>query len=271
MSKVYKIITDKIIDKLETGTVPWLKPWNTEHGEIQNFISKKAYTGINPFILNMHDYVNPNWLTYKQAKDLGGNVKKGEKGEIIIFFTKLEKEDSNGDKKSFGMLRYYNVFNLEQTEGIDYNMDTTGLEHNPISECENIIKNYPSAPSISSSNKACYIPSVDTVNVPDLSKFNKAEEYYSTVFHELIHSTGAKKRLNRDFGVKFGDHKYSKEELTAEFGAAMLCGVTGIENKTLDNSASYIKSWIKALKNDEKLLISAASKAQKAANHIRGI
>jgi len=274
MSKVYKIITDKIINQLEKGVIPWRKPF-VGQGSISNFVSKKAYTGINPFLLNASGYSCPHWLTFKQAKDLEGCVKKGEKGEMIIFFAMKDYENSEGVEKKIPILRYYTVFNLEQCEGIEWDKPVVNNDFKPIEACEELVKLYPGRPAIKTGNQAYYTPSQDTVTIPGQDQFISEPEYYSTLFHELVHSTGHKNRLSRDGitgeGNYFGSHEYSKEELVAEFGAAMLCGVSGIDNHTLDNNAAYIKSWVKQLRNDDKLIIQAASKAQKAANYIQNI
>lgn len=276
MSKVYKIITDKIIEQLDKGVVPWHKPWNTTTEHPRNFISKKGYSGINPFLLMTAGYQCPHWVTYKQAAQAGGNVKKGEHGSMIVFFKMLDGKDDDGEKRRFPILRYYNVFNLEQCEGIDYEKpDVETFEHEPIKACENIVKSYKGSPRIEhGSNRACYHPQLDYIDMPDMSAFPVVDEYYSTLFHELGHSTGHKERLNRDTLTAssfFGSHEYSKEELVAEFAACFLCGVAGIETATIDNSAAYIESWKRALKGNDKLVVQAAGKAQKAANLIQGI
>lgn len=274
MNKVYEIITNQILDQLKAGVIPWHKPWiNT--GEIQNFVSKKAYTGINPFLLNGAGYSCPHWVTYKQAKQLKGNVKKGEKGQMIIFFKMSPCKDRvTGEDKNIPILRYYNVFNLEQTEGIDWEKTEPVRAHNPIETCEKLVKGFADKPGISNGPKAFYSPSQDRIEIPAPELFLSDQEYYSTLFHELSHSTGHINRLNRetltDSGAYFGSHQYSKEELVAEFSAAMLCGVAGIEQATIDNSAAYIASWSRRLREDSKLIIQAATKAQRAADYIQG-
>ncbi len=173
------------------------------------------------------------------------------------------------------LLRYYRVFNLCQTEGI---AEKLGLGESPrpvpsIEQCEHIVSAMPNAPRMEQSNAAWYRPSTDTVGMPARGLFSSAEEYYSTLFHELTHSTGHSSRIGRE-GIEilntFGSESYSKEELVAEMGAAMLCGVTGIAPATIQNSAAYLKTWIERLKSDSRLLVSAASAAQKAADYIRG-
>lgn len=274
---VYQIITDRVLAILEAGTVPWRKPWNygSERGPL-NLVSKKHYQGINWFLLACTAFGSPYWLTFKQAQQLGGNVLKGEKGTPIIFWKIYEKEDAKAEdgKKRLPLLRYYTVFNVEQCDGIavpDSDV-TTWHEHDPIEAAEKVILTMPNRPIVEIGGvRACYSPLRDHVQIPDLFRYERTEEYYSTFFHELAHSTGHKSRLNRE-GVTgdhfFGDSVYSREELVAEMAAAFLCGHTGIENATIHNSAAYLQSWIKALRGDKRLAITAAAQAQKAADYI---
>ena len=276
-NQVYQIVTDKIINMLESGNIPWDKPWVS--GTPTNLISKKAYRGINPFLLNMESvdkgYTSQYWLTFNQAKKLKGTVKKGEAGTLIIFWKFIESEDKNGKIKSFPILRYYKVFNVEQCEGINYPKGEV-LEFNPIDSAQKIVDNMPNLPNIESSgNCAFYHPKLDYVNMPNKTSFKSVELYYSVLFHELGHSTGHYSRLNRfgedTYTVKFGSEDYSKEELIAELTSAMLCGTIGIDKQTLNNSAGYIQSWLKVLKGDSNFVISASSLAQKACDYMLNI
>jgi len=227
------------------------------------------------FLLSSSGYGSPYWLTYKQATERGGHVRKGEHGTKVVFWKigTRETEDADGDtiERRSILLRYYTVFNVEQCEEIALPDATRTV--NPIDECERIVAGMPNPPAMEQDGRAWYRPSTDTVGMPARNAFNSSEEYYSTLFHELTHSTGHTKRVGRD-GIEklntFGSESYSKEELIAEMGAAMLCGVAGIERKTLANSASYLKSWIDALKSDAGMVVSAASQAQKAADYIQG-
>jgi antirestriction protein ArdC len=227
------------------------------------------------FLLASNGYGSPYWLTYKQATERGGYVRKGEHGTRIVFWKigTRETEDADGDtieRKSI-LLRYYTVFNVEQCDGIPVPEAVPVV--NPIEKCERIVRQMPNPPAMQQDGRAWYRPSTDTVGMPSRSAFNSAEEFYSTLFHELTHSTGHTKRVGRDGSEKlnaFGSEPYSKEELIAEMGAAMLCGVAGIERKTLSNSAAYLKSWIDVLKSDSHMVVSAASQAQKAADYIQG-
>jgi antirestriction protein ArdC len=277
-SSVYQIVTEQILRHLEVGVVPWRKPWRAEPP--CNLVSGKEYRGVNPFLLASQGYGSRYWLTFNQASKLGGHIRKDEKSSIVTFWHVGEEEtvrdaDGNSRKSKPFLLRYYRVFNLEQTEGI---ADKLGLGNATprvasIEQCEEIAKQMPNAPTIQQDARAWYRPSTDTVGIPSRNAFDSAEEYYSTLFHELTHSTGHASRVGRE-GIEdvaaFGSESYSKEELIAEMGAAMLCGVTGISPATIPNSAAYLQGWINRLRGDSKLLVSAASQAQKAADYIQG-
>jgi antirestriction protein ArdC len=274
---VYEIVTQQIIRQLEQGVAPWHKPWRADPP--CNLISGKPYRGINTFLLATQGCGSRYWLTFNQANKLGGHIRKGEKSSIVTFWNVGEEKtvrdvDGRERKSRPFLLRYYRVFNIEQTEGI---ADKLGLGNAAprvasIERCEAIVSGMPNAPRMEQDGRAWYRPSTDTVGMPSRNAFNSAEEFYSTLFHELTHSTGHSKRVGRE-GIEklntFGSESYSKEELIAEMGAAMLCGVTGIERKTLPNSAAYLRSWIDVLKSDSRMVVSAASQAQKAADYIQ--
>ena len=272
-SSVYQIITEQIIRQLESGVAPWHKPWTTELPK--NLVSKREYRGINVFLLASLGYGSPYWLTYKQATEQGGNVRRGEHGTKVVFWKigKYESQDADGEatEKTSVLLRYYTVFNAEQCDGIA----APGASRivNPIAECDRIVAAMPNPPRFEQDCRAWYRPSTDAVGMPARNTFESAEFYYSTLFHELTHSTGHPKRIGRD-GIEtlntFGSESYSKEELVAEMGAAMLAGVAGIERMTLANSAAYLKSWVDVLKADSRIVVLAASQAQKAADYILG-
>ena len=274
MSTAYEIVTEIIIKQLQSGVAPWRKPWRTEIPA--NLVSKKEYRGINVFLLASQGYGSRYWLTYRQAQTVGGNVKKGEHGSKVVLWKIDEYQKRNTtsgqleDHKAI-LLRYYTVFNAEQCEGIE--LPDPAPPIHPIERCGSIVRSMPHPPAFVQEGQACYRRSIDTVGMPALSAFHSAEEYYSTLFHELTHSTGHPTRLAREGILKhnpFGSEDYSKEELVAEMGAAMLCGVAGIESQTLGNSASYLQSWISRLKSDSRLVVSAAAQAQKAADYILG-
>ena len=272
-ASVYEIVTSRILAELEKGQVPWRKPWRTLPPA--NLISKKPYRGINVFLLALAGYGSQDWLTYRQAQALGGNVRKGEHGTKIVFwkFDTYETETADGgpEERKSAFLRYYTVFNLEQTEGLKALLALPPAS--PIESAQVIVRGMPNPPPFKQDFQAAYIPSRDVVTMPSRTAFESQAEYYSTLFHELTHSTGHAKRLARegfDTPQKFGSESYSREELIAEMGGAMLCGVAGIEQSTLANSAAYLKSWIERLKSDSRLVVSAARAAQKAADYIRG-
>ena len=277
MPSTYDAITEQLIKQLEAGKIPWRKPWTSSLPV--NLKSQKPYRGINVFLLAFQGYASPYWLTYKQADSIGGNVKRGEHGTKIAFWKISEYRRQNAetgevadkDSKSV-LLRHYTVFNVAQCEGLpDFG---TGRVLNPIAECESVVAAMPNAPAIVQDGSAWYRPSTDSVGIPARNAFDSAEAYYATLFHELTHSTGHKSRLNRfeetSADHQFGSESYSKEELVAEMGAAMLCGLTGIAPQIIGNSAAYLQTWITRLKSDSRLIISAASAAQKAADHILG-
>lgn len=268
---IYSMVTDQIIERLESGVIPWRKPWKNG-GAAVNWKSQKAYRGINTLLLPPGEYA-----TFNQIKESGGKVKKGEKSSIVVFWKWLEKENEEGEKEKIPFLKYYRVFEINsQVEGLESKRkEVEEYEHDPIENCEEIIKGYMNSPSYSfKSGEAYYQPSMDHVNVPPMKDFPKLEEYYSTFFHEIIHSTGHKARLNRENVVNtayFGSEDYSKEELVAEIGSSMLCGQAGISNETIDNSASYIQSWLRVLKDDKTLVVKAAGQSQKAVDYVLNI
>lgn len=276
---VYEIITNRIIEKLEAGEIPWKKSWNAQTQAPRNLTSGKLYSGINVFLLLSARYQSPYWLTFKQATERGGSVRKGEKGYPVVFWSKTEKEDpETGEVKEVGFLRYYTVFNVAQIDGLQ---DVPSVEIHQIQEgaeqfdlAEQIVAAMPQRPEIRHGfTRAFYSPADDSVSMPAQNAFVGGAEYYSTLFHELTHSTGHENRLGRHQTIKnhaFGSQDYSKEELVAEFGAAFLCAEAGVSMAVIDNQTAYIQGWLKALKNDSKLLVNAAAQAQRAANFIMG-
>jgi len=275
---VFQIVTEQIIKQLQSGVAPWRKPWTTSAPK--NLITQREYSGFNVIMLASQGYASPFWLTFNQCGKLGGRIKQGEHSSLVTYwqfgkYTKHDPDTGEDEQRKSILLRYYRVFNLDQTEGI---ADKLGLSNTPrlpsIDECERIVAEMPNPPAREQSDRAWYRPSCDTVGMPVRDSFHSAEEYYSTLFHELTHSTGHASRVGRE-GIekleRFGSESYSKEELVAELGAAMLSGVCGIAPATIDNSASYLQSWISVLKSDSRMVVSAASQAQKAADFIRGI
>jgi antirestriction protein ArdC len=241
----------------------------------------KPYRGINVLLLASQGYASPHWITYQQAVRLGGYVRKGENSTLVTFwkrspYTRRNDETGEDETRQGFILRYYRVFNLSQTGGIAENLGLSlaGSPRTPdIEKAQAIVQKMPHAPRFEQSNAAWYRPLTDTVGMPDRMLFTSAEEYYSTLFHELIHSTGHPSRVGRE-GIEnvhsFASESYSKEELVAELGAAFLCGTVGISPATVSNSASYLQSWISRLRGDLRLIVSAASQAQNAADLILG-
>jgi antirestriction protein ArdC len=280
MMNVYEVINTRIIELLAQGTVPWRKTWNATSNQPKNLISKKDYRGVNVFLLACMPYSSPYWLTFKQAQDKGGFVRKGEKSTPVVFWKWLDRNDANvedgeaitGNGK-IPMLRYYSVFNLEQVEGIEPPPATEVIHSfTPIERAEQIIDGMPYRPEIKhGGNSASYSPKWDRVKMPDPTAFESPEEYYSTLLHELTHSTGHASRVGRKGILEpsyFGSHEYSKEELVAEMGATFLCANAGIEQRIIENSAAYIQGWLRNLRNDKTLLVHAAAQAQKACDYI---
>lgn len=278
MASVYKMVTDRIIDQLNKGIIPWEKPWTGIQGGAYNRVSKKPYSLLNQMLLEH----SGEYATLKQWSKLGGKVKKGSKSEFVVFwkFIQKEKEDDSGKKtvSTYPMLRYYRVFHISKVDGVEP-LEKPFNDVSPIDVAENIINEYVNREGLTFietiSNKAYYSPMEDKVVVPDKKQFTNANGYYGTTFHELVHSTGHKLRLNRftdNDDAHFGSESYSKEELVAEIGSASLMNMIGIEtDKTIRNNVAYIQSWLKVLRNDEKFVVSAGGKAGKAVDYIMGI
>jgi antirestriction protein ArdC len=275
-------ITQQVIDRLKDGVAPWRKPWSTAGWMPTSVATGKPYRGINSLILALvaedKGYTSPLWLTFNQAKALGGRVKKGEKSTMVAFWKVLERtDDADGDTvvRKVPMLRYYMVFNVEQCEDLTlparFTVKREPME--PEAGVAAVIAGYTDAPTIrhAAQDRAFYVPATDTVTLPLREQFDSAAGYAGTVFHELVHSTGHPKRLNRfdshAAAGPFGCNSYAKEELVAEMGSALLGAIVGID-VDLDQSASYVASWLKALENDRGLIIKAAQAAQKAVDRI---
>ncbi len=272
--KSYERITERIVSLLEQGTVPWHKPWKVTTGLPRNLVTKKPYRGINPFLLMAAGYESPHWLTFRQATQLGGTVKKGEKACPVVFWKPLQVTDEETEEsKKIPLLRMYYVFNVAQCEGLK-NMPTEDASSFAMTEAAEIVAGMPQPPVFKHGmSHALYTPINDIVGMPIQERFDTEDSYYATMFHELVHSTGHEKRLKRASITErngYGSDPYCKEELIAELGSAFLCGQAGIMERTVNNSAAYIKSWLMQLQNDQTLIVYAAAQAQKAADYILG-
>ena len=285
---IYQTVTDRILSSLKAGVIPWEKPWKTPRyvgGPFpRNFYTGKPYRGINVLLLWSNEYSSPFWLTFKQAQALKGIVRKGEHGTPIIFYKQLPehaKKDEEGtgeDERVPFVLCHYTVFNVEQCDGLtlpEISQPAIAPEIDEDEVCESIVTGWESRPALHLDSpteyRAYYRPSTDSVHMPARSRFVDAPHYYSTLFHELIHSTGHESRLNRTFGDRFGDELYSKEELVAEMGAAFLCAIACIANEHTDrNTTAYIQNWIEKLEEDNRLIVHAAANAQRAVDLILG-
>lgn len=279
MSKnVYEMVTERILEQLEQGIIPWHKPWTGTAGAWSRSTGR-AYSLLNQWLMPQGEYA-----TFNQIKKEGGKVKKGEHGYIVVFFkpTVIETEDKDGNKvkKTVPLLRYYTVFNIEtQVDGLErkYNKEDIEKHNEPIEELESIKNGYLDRSGVKFNNirgdKAYYQPGADRIVLPLLEQFDSIEKYYSTAFHEMAHSTGHSSRLNRiKETAHFGSEEYGKEELVAEITAAAVLNEAGIESSaTLKNSAAYVQNWTNAIKGDNKLIVHASSKAQKAFEMIMNI
>ena len=273
---VYDSVTNNIISKLESGIVPWVKPWQAggAGGADRNIISKKEYQGVNRLILGMSGYSLPIWGSFKQWQDLGANVKKGEHGTQIVFYSQVTKKeikpnDPNPENGTYAMLKAYYVFNIDQVENYDYEKPEPVIStFNPVPALEDrILKT--GAQISHGGGRAFYRPSSDSITIPDRSTFLSESHYYATVLHEITHWSGAPHRLDRTKGKRFADTAYAFEELVAEMGAAFLCADYQIAGEL--QHADYIGNWLQCLKNDNKAIFNAAALAQKAADYINNL
>lgn len=268
---VYQLVTDRIIAELKKGNIPWKKPWTGIRSGAYSRSTGKPYSVLNQMLL-----MKPGeYLTYKQAQAAGGTIKKGEKSQIVVFWKPLEvtkeNDDGSSTKEMIPILKYYNVFHIDQCEGVKPRFTQEDFRPaNPITEAEAVLSCYSKRSGCSIRNerqdRAFYRPSEDCIVLPMREQFPQIAEYYSTAFHEATHSTGHVSRLNRlNTSAFFGSEDYSKEELIAEMGSAILMNELGIETPdTFRNSAAYIQGWLKALEDDSRLIVSAAGKAEKA-------
>jgi len=274
VANVYETITNQIINLIEENRIlPWQKPWNVAFPA--NAISGRPYRGINALILAATNFVDQRWLTFRQAQELGGHIRKGEKAiQITLWKFNDGSEEDDKQKRIAPLVRAYSVFNVEQCEGLGLPpIDAKEVSPEPLAAADGLVAGYVGAPRIvHGGGIACYIPAADRVEMPAAQTFVSGERYFGTLAHELIHSTGAANRLARP-GVTepiyFKSDSYAIEELVAELGAAFLCAECGIDN-TFEQSAAYVDNWLNALKRDITLIVKAAGKGQKAADWILG-
>lgn len=274
---LHQTVTDRIIALLEGGVIPWRKPWSAD-GPPMNAITKHRYSGVNLWLLLGLDYESNLFLTFEQVSMMGGTVNRGEKGHLVVFWKLLEKEQKEGKElpstDKIPLLRYYKVFNTEQCNNLPpVALDSLYEQPNyPVAMCEGIVQNMPNCPEIRFGKaKAFYHPKEDYINMPPMRRFTGSEAYYTTLFHELVHSTGHASRLDRKTlteRTEFGSPDYCFEELVAELGSCYLCAHAGLEQKKLENSVAYIQAWLTQLQNDRRLVISASSQAQRAVDYI---
>ncbi len=280
-----KWVCEQIINHMENADLPaWRKPWNGSNAMPHNAINGRRYNGWNMWALMNAPHSDPRYITIKNVGKLGGKLKpewqqkwddKEFRGYTVLFWNFPNDKEKAAGKAPF--CRAYKVFNMEMVEDIDESKlkpleEGETCEHDAIDSCEKVVLGYKDIPKVEiEGNRACYTPAFDTIKMPKKEQFPKVEEYYSTLFHELAHSTGHENRLARE-GVMnigmFGDHEYSKEELVAEFTASILCGEAGIAPSTLENSAAYIKGWHKKLKKNPELLAEAIREANKSVRYI---
>ena len=275
---VYEMVTNRIIEQLESGVIPWEKPWSGVRSGAFNRVSKKSYSLLNQMLLGK----DGDWASFKQWTDLGGHIRKGEKSSIVVFWKILPVEEmqEDGSKvvKQIPLLKYINVFHISQVDGVEPLPKEELHDIKPIEKAESILIDYWTRENIKvehiKGNKAFYSPMLDMIQLPLFEQFKQSEEYYSTAFHESVHSTMKESRCNRaeerkNKLVAFGSEEYSKEELVAEIGSANLMNIIGIETKkSFRNSTAYIQSWLRVLRNDNKFIVSASSKAEKAVEYI---
>lgn len=273
MQDLYQQVTDKIITALEAGVAPWVKPWDhaaAHNGYPYNAVSGKAYRGINIALLYAPQYASNAWMTFKQARDLGAHVRKGERGSMIVFYKPFAVKDKNAEPDATGnqpkrlipLLKSFHVFNVEQIDNLPQGY-AAPVSIRPPMPADSLLSQ---ATIAHGGDLAFYQPSQDFIRLPQPDKFRSLADYQATALHELTHWTGHPTRLAREYGKRFGDQAYAREELVAEMGAAFLCARCGLDGQL--QHPEYIAGWLKVLKEDKRAILTAASHAQKAADFI---
>lgn len=279
---LYETVTTTILEALERGVVPWRKPWDTSAAIPVNATTNRPYRGVNLILLSMSPYRDHRWLTFKQVAERGGRVRAGERTTLVVFWKRWEPPTPDDDDRSSSrhvpLLRYYRVFNAEQCENLGLATVPERIvtsEHQRIERADALVRRMSDPPRIIEGGTAAwYHPGDDAVQVPKMERFASADAFYATLFHELGHATGHKKRLARPGvagRVRFDSAEYSREELVAELTSAFCCATASLDNSLIEDAASYINNWLKVLKSDTRAIVFAAAQAQRAADYIQGV
>lgn len=274
---LYEIVTLKILEALGKGVVPWKRPWSQSVQLPCNALTNKPYRGVNIMLLGMSPWADNRWLTHRQAQGVGGKVIKGEKASLVVFWKYSEPQNDEEERRP-PVLRYYNVFNVEQVEGLEIAPLPTPVtlpDDARYQRAEVLATSMINPPTYEERGKdAWYCPARDLIRPPKRRSFDTIDSYFAVRYHELAHSTGHASRLNRRGvveAVNFGSELYSKEELVAELTSSFCCATVGLDNSLIQTSASYIESWLKVLRFDPKMVVFAAAQAQKATDYIKGV
>lgn len=277
---VYQLVTDRIIAKIERAIannepLPWQRPFVFDSDRPRNYVTQQRYHGVNCLLLEHGEFLTWNQICDLQKNNPGVHLRKGSSSFPVIYYNVMDKVDEvTGDVQKSAYLRYYNVFSVADVEGIEAHAPSK-FDNEIDQTAEELVMDYLNREQITFNsqygNQASYSPSTDTITMPLVSQFKSPESYISTLLHEVAHSTGHKKRLNRSVKNRFGDEAYSKEELVAELSACLLMGHLGIKTDFSEkNSVAYMRSWLKALKDNVTWIVSASSQAEKAAEYVLG-
>ena len=271
---VYQKVTDRIVELLEQGVCPWRKAWFSNPAI--NYVTRKPYSLLNQFLLNK----GGEWLTFNQIRERGGHLRAGSKGGMVVFFKFIEKEDAEtGERTRYPILKYYHVYHIEDCEGIESQIESpSGRVLDPVFACDSAVAEYIGREGVrieydDFGDRAYYSLASDKVVVPAITRFRNVSEYYATLFHELMHSTGAESRLNRGLAgySERNRENYSREELVAEIGANMLLTIFGLDdNSTTENNAAYVADWLRVLRSDNHMIVVCASQSEKAVKFFLG-